>query len=91
MDNNSIGIEIESVWNDSNPSYSPDGKYLAFLSTSSGKSEIWLKDFSSGSLIQLTGEEDQYIESELTWSHDRQKIYFKFYQDNVYGIYYLEL
>jgi Tol biopolymer transport system component len=81
------GIEVESIWMDSNPAYSPDGNYLAFLSDRSGKTEIWIKDRSSGDLKQLTGFHDLYIDSKLTWSPDSKRIYFKLYRDEVYGIY----
>jgi Tol biopolymer transport system component len=83
--------EFKSIWNDLNPSYSPDGKYMAFISDRSGKTEIWVKDLSSRKLTQLTGELVQTIDSELTWSKDSQQIYFKSYLENIYGIYYLDI
>jgi Tol biopolymer transport system component len=80
-------IEIESGWHDFNPSWSPDGRFLAFLSYRSGKPEIWLKELATGELRQVTGEEDHYIDSELVWSRDSRQIFFKLYLDQVFGIY----
>lgn len=91
LENQITGTEVASNWSDQNPSYSPDGKYLAFLSDRSGKNEIWLKELENEGYQQLTGNEDYQLESELTWSHDSKRIYYKSYLDNIFGIYYLEL
>jgi dipeptidyl aminopeptidase/acylaminoacyl peptidase len=87
METQTTHSEIQSGWHDFNPSWSPDGKFLAFLSYRSGKPEIWLMELSTGNLRQVTGEEDHYIDSELVWSRDSRQIFFKLYLDQVFGIY----
>jgi Tol biopolymer transport system component len=91
LENGITGTEVVSGWSDLNPSYSPDGKYLAFLSDRTGKNEIWLKELENERYQQLTGNEDYQIESELTWNPDSKKIYFKSYLDNQFGIYYIDI
>lgn len=63
-------------------SFSPDGKYVAYLSDESGEYEIYLKElFSNKPPIQLTKGNDNYIFS-ILWSPDSKKILFsdkKFY------------
>lgn len=63
-------------------SFSPDGKYVAYLSDESGEYELYLKElFSSKPAIQLTKGNDNYIFS-ILWSPDSKKILFsdkKFY------------
>src|SRR5262252_10791474 len=39
---------------ESRPLYSPDGKYLAFVSTRTGNADIYLLNFDSGELRRLT-------------------------------------
>ncbi len=54
--------------------WSPDGKYLAFISDRSGEDEIWLaKQDGTGDLIQLTKNADTYKYTPL-WSPDGKKI-----------------
>lgn len=59
--------EREAVW-------SPDGKYIAYLSDASGEFEIYLKEQQTESkAIQLTNGADTYIFS-IDWSPDSKKI-----------------
>ena len=59
---------------DSTPRWSPDGKYLAFLSArpSGAKSQVWLIDRRGGEARQLTNVK-QAIES-FVWSPDSKKL-----------------
>lgn len=43
-----------STGNEYNPVYSPDGRYLAFLSTRSGREQIWIEDRQAQEVFQLT-------------------------------------
>jgi dipeptidyl aminopeptidase/acylaminoacyl peptidase len=59
---------------ESNPRWSPDGKYLSFSSARGGSNQIYLLNRLGGEAIQLTkvkGELGQY-----TWSPDGKKIAF---------------
>jgi dipeptidyl aminopeptidase/acylaminoacyl peptidase len=58
------------------PKFSPDGKYISFLSSRPGPakgSQIWVMDRRGGEPQQLTAITDQEIESYL-WSPDSQKL-----------------
>jgi dipeptidyl aminopeptidase/acylaminoacyl peptidase len=59
---------------DSSPRWSPDGKYLSFLSArpAEGKSQVWLLDRRGGEAVQLTdvkGEIADYV-----WSPDGRRL-----------------
>ncbi|MFL6415919.1 MAG: prolyl oligopeptidase family serine peptidase [Bryobacteraceae bacterium] len=65
---------------DEGPSYSPDGKYLAYRTqTRSGyESDLWrlaILDIQSGHMNTLTDSLDRWVES-YTWSNDSQHIFF---------------
>ena len=70
---------ITSEWNDSHPSYSHNGKYLAFISDRSGVAAIWVLLLESGKLLQLTGSSTTLIsttDSKLDWSPNDDQILF---------------
>jgi Tol biopolymer transport system component len=52
-----INTIFESVWDDTNPAVSPNGKMLAFISDRSGIENIWVYNFISDEHIQVTGSE----------------------------------
>ena len=57
-----------------NVSWSPDGKYIAYVSDQSGETEIFIKkQDGSEDAIQLTGSADTYKYS-IAWSPDSKKI-----------------
>jgi Tol biopolymer transport system component len=66
---------IASTARDSNPQYSPDGKRIAFQSSRSGNTEIWLCESDGGHYRQLTS-----FNGPLTgtprWSPDGKQIAF---------------
>lgn len=64
----------KSAWRDRNPSFSPDGKTLAYTSDQSGDEEIWLYDVESQSHRQLTRQPS--LKSDITWSPDSNQIAF---------------
>jgi len=58
---------------DQSPRFSPDGKYLAFLSNRTGKNQIWLLNMKEGGEArQLTKGEDSV--SQISWSPDSREI-----------------
>ncbi len=91
LEDHQISPIVESIWIDQHPSFSPDGKYLAFLSFRSGRDEIWIKDLSSEQLTQVTGDLNDYIFGEMSWSPDGQYLYFNVYRDETFGICYTEI
>jgi Tol biopolymer transport system component/C-terminal processing protease CtpA/Prc len=60
--------------NEARPSYSPDGKQLAFISTRTGNGDIYLLTFASGELKRLTF--DDAPDQLDGWSRDGRWIYF---------------
>lgn len=55
--------------------WSPDGKYIAYISDRTGETEIWLYNVKSGKEIQLTKKNDTYIWS-IEWSPDSKSIVY---------------
>ena len=59
--------EREAVW-------SPDGKYIAYLSDKSGEFEVYIQDQDNGSTpVQITKDADTY-KFDIVWSPDSKKI-----------------
>lgn len=66
--------------NDNTPKYSPDGKYLAFVSMEragfeADRQRLMLYDTQSGNIRNLSGDMD-YSVGEYIWSKDGNSIYF---------------
>lgn len=60
--------------NESNPRFSPDGKWLAFTSTQNGNADVYIMPSKGGAIKQLT----QHDASDLveSWSWDSKSVYF---------------
>src|SRR5262249_2952155 len=56
------------------PAWSPDGKWIAFVSDRSGGDEVWLCDEDGGQLKQVTKGDAQ--KGSLTWSPDSKAILY---------------
>lgn len=57
---------------ESTPRWSPDGRYLAFLSSRDGKSQVWLLDRRGGEAVKLT-DEKQGVNT-FVWSPDSTRL-----------------
>lgn len=55
--------------------WSPDGKYIAWISDSTGETEIWMREAAGGEPVQMTSDNDTYIRS-LQWSPDSRTILY---------------
>ena len=55
--------------------FSPDGKYIAYISDRTGETEIYLQDTDAQEPVQLTKGTDTYIRR-LTWSPDGKTILY---------------
>ena len=60
--------------NETNPSISPDGKWVAFSSNQYGNSDVYLMPIKGGTITQLTFHDSNDVVS--SWSWDNSKIYF---------------
>ncbi len=54
--------------------WSPDGKYLAIIGMKNGQSDLYLYDFATHQLRNLTN--DAFSDHEPSWSYDSKSIYF---------------
>ncbi|MDQ3169224.1 MAG: S9 family peptidase, partial [Acidobacteriota bacterium] len=57
---------------ESTPRWSPDGRYLAFMSARDGKSQVWLLDRRGGEAVKLT-DEKQGVNT-FSWSPDSTRL-----------------
>lgn len=55
--------------------WSPDGKYIVYISDGTGETELYLQDATGGEPVQLTKDNDTYIRS-FEWSPDSKSIVY---------------
>jgi TolB protein len=73
---------------DANPSWSPDGKLIAFGSTRSGSSQIWVMSSKGGAVRELTGRSRSDGQNfDPSWSPDQKTIAFASNRDGNLEIY----
>lgn len=71
-----------------NSKWSPDGKYIAYISDKSGEDEVYIiPQDGSGEAIQLTNQKGAY-KWQLSWSPDSKKILFS---DRELKLYYVDI
>jgi tricorn protease len=56
------------------PHWSPDGKWIAFLSDKSGREEVWICDEEGGNLKQISNLDSQ--KGQLAWAPDSKSILY---------------
>ena len=61
--------------NDRDGMWSPDGKYISYISDATGETEIWLQEVAGGNPVQLTSDNDTYIRWQA-WSPDSKSIIY---------------
>ena len=61
--------------NDRGAQWSPDGKWIAYISDLGGETEVWLQAAEGGAPVQLTKGNDTYIRR-LQWSPDSRTIIY---------------
>lgn len=63
-----------SPWRDRFQSYSPDGKYLAYVSDESKEEEIWLYEIATGARRKVSNHES--TKTGVKWAHNSNKLAF---------------
>jgi len=70
---------VKSPFHEANATFSPDGRWLAFTSNESGRSEIYLQGFEAGELPRLVGERHQGSREgaiSLRWARDGKELFY---------------
>ncbi|MBT8316202.1 MAG: peptidase S41 [Lutibacter sp.] len=73
---------------ETNPSVSPNGKWLAFSSNQYGNNDVYVMPLNGGEITQLTFNESP--DNVSSWSWDNSKIYFESSRDNNLTTYSIE-
>ena len=61
--------------NERSATWSPDGKYIAYISDKTGETEVYLREVAAARTEQVTKGSDTYIRS-LTWAPDSKHLYY---------------
>jgi tricorn protease len=65
----------ESAWRDNGQSWSPNGRYLAYVSDESREWEVWIFELASGQKRKLTNQECE--KSGLTWAPNGNSLLYQ--------------
>jgi Tol biopolymer transport system component len=70
---------INTPFHESDPSFSPDGRWLAFTSDESGRSEVYVQAFDAGDSPRLVGERHLVSRdgaSSIRWSRNGRELFY---------------
>jgi len=70
--------------NESRPLYSPDGRYLAFISNRTGNGDVYMLTLATGDLKRLTYDDGAEVLS--GWSRDSRMLYFQSTSRDIAGM-----
>lgn len=71
-DRGDIARLTRSYWRDTNPSWSPDGKWIAFTSDQSGREEVWLMDAEGENARKLSDADTEKFA--IVWAPDSKSL-----------------
>lgn len=64
-----------SAWRDRYQAFSPDGKWLAYVSDEGAREELWVAELATGRRRRIS-EHDSYKDDNFVWSPDSRRIAF---------------
>lgn len=70
-DRTRLPIELDAIYS---VEWSPDGKQLTFMGIKGAQSDIYLYDFATKKVVNLTN--DLYLDTEPVWGADSKTVYF---------------
>jgi Tol biopolymer transport system component len=85
VETDEVSLLTNDVYADTTPAFSPDGRFLAYLSFRNGQADIYMMDMSSGEVINLTNAPSR--DTHPTWSPDGTQIAFVSNRDGNEEIY----
>jgi len=80
---------LHSSFHEGNAIFSPDGKWIAFTSSESGRSELYLQAFTGGDAPAVSGERFPVSRAGaqvVRWRRDGKEIYYLGYDGKVYAV-----
>ncbi len=92
-DGNNLVRLTQNETSDIEPSWSPDGKRIAFASNRDGDYDIYVMDADGGNVVQLTGGEmynQLYDDKEPAWAPSGERIAFTSQRDGDWDIYVMD-
>jgi Tol biopolymer transport system component len=78
-----------SAFHEASPAFSPDGRWLAFTSNESGRTEVYLQAFESGESPRLVGERhlvSRHGAISLRWSRDGKELFYLAWDGRLYAV-----
>jgi serine/threonine-protein kinase len=64
---------VETRFNEYEPAFSPDGRWLAYVSDESGRPEVYVRDFPDGATWSISTDGG----TEPVWARDATKLYYR--------------
>ena len=80
---------ISTPFHEANPAFSPDGRWLAFMSNESGRGELYVQAFEAGESPRLAG--DRHLVSRqgaicLRWARDGKELFYLAWDGRLYAV-----
>lgn len=80
---------ISTPFHESNPTFSPDGRWLAFTSNETGRAQVYIQSFEAGNTPHLAGERHLVSRQgtvSLRWGRDGKELFYLAGDGRIYGV-----